>query len=89
MSTTRVETLPATWDDACDLPFFRITARLFSADFCLGAGVLLASYDDDVPDTVGTAVAGERRTRTATPASPVSATSPERRRVPTQTRRTR
>ncbi len=48
MSTNRVETLPATWDDARDIPFFRVTARLFTPEFCLGASVLLASYDDDV-----------------------------------------
>jgi hypothetical protein len=48
MSTNRVETLPAIWDDARDIPFFRITARLFTPEFCLGASVLLASYDDDV-----------------------------------------
>ena len=47
MTTTRVETVPTIWDDARDLPFFGISARLFSADFCLGAGVLLASYDED------------------------------------------
>ncbi len=47
MTTTGVENVPAIWDDARDLPFFRITARLFDADVCLGASVLLASYDDD------------------------------------------
>ena len=57
MTTTRVE-LPAIWDDARDLPFFRITAGLFPPDFCLGATVLLASYDDDTVEV--------------TPATPVS-----------------
>ena len=89
MTTTRVETLPATWDDARDLPFFGITARLFPPEICYGAGVLLASYDDDVPDTVGSAVAAERRTCTATPAGPHGATAPEHFGVPTQVRRAR
>ncbi len=48
MSTDRVDTLPAIWDDARDIPFFRVTAQLFTSEFCLGASVLLASYDDDV-----------------------------------------
>ena len=46
MTTTRVENLPTTWDDARDVPFFRITARLFSPEFCLGATVLLAGHDE-------------------------------------------
>ena len=41
------EAIPAEWLDERDEPFFRITATLFSADFCFGAGVLLASYDDE------------------------------------------
>ena len=52
MTTTRVETLPTSWDDARDTPFFRITSRLFSAEFCRGASVLLASYDDATSDAV-------------------------------------
>ena len=51
MTTTAVENLPGAWDDARDIPFFRITARLFTAEFCAGAGVLLASYGDDTVDT--------------------------------------
>lgn len=46
MTTIRLETLPTSWDDARDTPYFRIIARLFSAEFCLGASVLLASNDD-------------------------------------------
>ena len=46
MTSTQVHTLPLSWDDARDIPFFRITARLFPAEFCLGASVLLASNDD-------------------------------------------
>jgi hypothetical protein len=46
MSST--ESIPQTWDEERDGRFFRITAALFGADFCYGAGVLLASYDEDV-----------------------------------------
>ena len=89
MTTTRVETLPSTWDDARDLPFFRITDRLFPPDFCFGAGVLLASYDDRTADTVDTPAAAERRGGTPAPAVPDGHRQPERHRVPTQLRRTR
>ncbi len=61
MSTTRTETAPGTWDDARDATFFRITARLFSAEVCLGATVLLASYDDEP---------GARRDEPAAPERP-------------------
>lgn len=37
------------WDDERDAQFFRLTADVFSAEFCLGASVLLASYDVDEP----------------------------------------
>jgi hypothetical protein len=47
METSVLETIPSGWDDARDVPFFRITAGLFSADFCFGAGVLLAANDED------------------------------------------
>ena len=47
MSATPIATIPTTWDDSRDGAFFRITAGLFSGDFCLGAGVLLANYDVD------------------------------------------
>ena len=47
MDTTAVENIPQRWDDARDVPFFRITADLFPPAFCMGASVLLASYDDD------------------------------------------
>ena len=46
MTSTSIENLPATWDDARDIPFFRITAALFTPEFCFGAGTLLESYDD-------------------------------------------
>ena len=68
MTTTRVETLPASWDDARDLPFFRITDHVFSPDFCFGASVLLASYDDSLCPR-DTYTATEVRSVTATPAT--------------------
>ena len=46
MDAIRTETIPSAWDVTVDLPFFRITANLFSAEFCLGASVLLAANDD-------------------------------------------
>jgi hypothetical protein len=55
MTTTAVENLPAIWDDASDIPFFRLTARLVTSEFCLGAGVLLVTYDD------GRTAPGQRR----------------------------
>ena len=58
MDTTAVETIPQRWDDARDVPFFRITADLFPPAFCMGSSVLLASYDDDAP--VRATVAGEQ-----------------------------
>ena len=50
MSSSRTETAPGAWDDARDGEFFRITARVFAPDVCLGATVLLASYDDEAGD---------------------------------------
>ena len=47
MPSHLTDTLPATWDDARDGEFFRMTADLLSASFTAGAGVLLASYDDE------------------------------------------
>ena len=46
MNSTRSHTIPQDWDEARDIPFFRVTAPLFSSAFCFGAGVLLASNDD-------------------------------------------
>ena len=46
MSTHRTETVPTTWTTA-DEDFFRTTWDAFSAEFLAGAGVLLASYDDE------------------------------------------
>lgn len=45
MNATAVDTVPTTWIDERDVPFFRITASLFSPEFVLGASVLLATYD--------------------------------------------
>jgi hypothetical protein len=89
MTTTPVESLPATWDDARDLPFFRITDRLFPADFCFGSSVLLASYDDDILETVDTPAATERPTGTTTAARPAVTTEPARDVVPARVRRPR
>jgi hypothetical protein len=50
MTTNRIENVPLTWDDPRDVPFFAMTAWLFSPDFTYGAGVLLASYDPAVKD---------------------------------------
>lgn len=47
MSTSRTEVVPATWDDARDVPFFRITHRVFTPRFCAGASLLLAGNDDE------------------------------------------
>ncbi len=88
MTTTRVETLPATWDDARDLPFFRITHHVLPPDLCFGASVLLASYDD-APGTQATAAATERRTVTATSASTDTRTQPERGLTPAPVRHPR
>ena len=59
MSTSRTETVPAAWDDARDVPFFRITQWLFPPQFCLGASVLLAGNDDE-PALAGPVTAGAR-----------------------------
>jgi hypothetical protein len=44
-ATAPVETIPAEWLDARDVPFFRITNAVFEPDFLIGATVLLDSYD--------------------------------------------
>jgi hypothetical protein len=46
----RIPTIPQDWDEARDIPFFRVTTGLFSSAFCFGASVLLASNDDDVSE---------------------------------------
>lgn len=47
MDIRRIHTVPQDWDEARDIPFFRVTTGLFSSAFCSGASVLLASNDDD------------------------------------------
>jgi hypothetical protein len=44
--TTIQESLPTSWT-AADDHFFRVTKDLFPQEFLAGAGVLLASYDDE------------------------------------------
>jgi hypothetical protein len=46
-SGTSNETLPLVWEAGRDGAFFRIVAHAFSADFCLGASILLGSNDID------------------------------------------
>jgi hypothetical protein len=87
MTTTRVETLPTRWDDASDVPFFRITERLFTPDFCSGASVLLASYDDSLGE-LDSPVA-ERRTVVATSAGTRTRTQTDHGPVPARVRRPR
>ena len=85
-TNTAVEQIPTTWDDTRDGDFFRITARIFTPAFCLGASVLFASNDHTV--------SGTQRTRpvssTATPAGDDrSQAQAERELIPVQVRRTR
>ncbi len=42
-----LETIPTTWSDA-DERFFAVVKRVLPPQFLYGAGVLLASYDDEV-----------------------------------------
>lgn len=46
----RLETLPESWDAERDTAFFALTVHLFDVGFVAGAGVLLGSYDDEVPE---------------------------------------
>jgi hypothetical protein len=46
----RLETLPESWDVERDTAFFTLTTHVFDAGFVAGAGVLLASYDEETPD---------------------------------------
>ncbi len=55
-TTVRIESIPQTWDAETDIAFFTIVARLFTADFTYGAGVLLATFDNSDADQVGPAV---------------------------------
>lgn len=51
MKATRAETIPDTWDPTRDVPFFRITARMFSSSFCRSASLLLAQNDENRENT--------------------------------------
>ena len=73
MAATAIETIPATWDDDRDNAFFRITASLFSCEFTYGAGVLLASYDDDFDTTALTATEPVDASTTSPSATPTTA----------------
>jgi hypothetical protein len=84
MTSAAIEKLPEIWDDVCDIPFFRIVARLFTLEFCVGASVLLASNRDD-EDTAGFSVAED----STTPASAESHCQPARGVIPVPVRRNR
>ncbi|MDT7544290.1 MAG: hypothetical protein QOE99_400 [Actinomycetota bacterium] len=45
MNSTRLETVPLTWDEVRDRPFFRIAARVFGEPF-VSAAELLLSFND-------------------------------------------
>lgn len=57
MASIGTESIPTTWDDERDTAFFRITASLFPCEFTYGAGVLLASYDDEPETTLSATTA--------------------------------
>ncbi len=61
------EALPAVWDDLRDVPFFRITSRLFDSSFLAGASVLLGSYDGEPTRDPTTVASGCRRDRNSGP----------------------
>jgi hypothetical protein len=44
---TSIETIPQTWDDGRDVPFFSLMARTFSSAFAAGATAMLAANDVD------------------------------------------
>lgn len=46
MNTAPTDPAHLNWDDVRDAYFFRITALIFSSQFCFGASTLLATYDD-------------------------------------------
>jgi len=69
MTSISTETVPQTWNDQ-DERFFRITSALFSTEFCYGAGVLLASYDDEAGSQSESSF-DSSAVATASPKSPV------------------
>ena len=88
MTTTAVENIPAIWDDARDIPFFRITARLFTPEFRVRASLLLARNDKDTAATVQS-MSTPRGSSTTAPAGVDDHTRPERELIPVRVRRTR
>ena len=88
MTTTAVETVPTVWNDARDVPFFRISARLFTVEFRLGASRLLASYDDTA-DTVQDTPTQHGCGSPTAPAGVGTRTQAERDLIPVRVRRTR
>jgi hypothetical protein len=74
MTINRIEDKPLTWDDSRDVPYFALTAWLFSPDFTYGAGVLLASYDpadSDESQSAARAAATAAPTRSPQPAAAI------------------
>jgi hypothetical protein len=73
--TNPLESARVLWS-AADEAFFRITAELFSPAYAMGAGVLLASYDQEpvAPDP-----------RPTTPAKPTTPATPAARPAPAAT----
>ena len=55
MNATISSRVPMLWVPSRDVPFFGVTAHLFSPPFVAGASALLASYD---PGEAGFAVRG-------------------------------
>ena len=79
MAATAIETIPTLWDDERDSAFFRITAALFSCEFTYGAGVLLASYDDDFDVDLAPAFADSATAPSSSPTSSATAAHATRR----------
>ncbi len=66
-----LETIPTTWSDA-DERFFAVVKRVLAPQFLYGAGVLLASYDDEVAQ-LGTTSATPVTSAASTPQAGVQA----------------
>jgi hypothetical protein len=49
MPSNRLETVPFTWDEFRDRPFFRLASRLFGQPFVSAAELLLSFNDDKQP----------------------------------------
>ena len=57
MNTISTESVSQVWNDQ-DEQFFRITAAVFTTEFCYGASVLLASYDEEPGSQAATPSSG-------------------------------